>query len=157
MNLNISKIIFILGVIGVVIYITTSLKNPLDSLQVSRDMQRKNDLKRIQTGLNSYYNDHGLYPLNSEQYQIIDTMIILPGTNWEPYIQTFPQDPGSNHYVYIVDLPGRQSYRLYASLEQGAKDPEACQGTPNNKCPFAPLNACGSVCNYGITSPNTSP
>ncbi len=155
-----------------------SLLNPAAQFQKSRDTQRKNDLHQIQTALEQYYQDKGKYPLtsgatpvtpctSSQTYEILNgTACVDWGSSFSPYIQTLPKDPskGQNYVYYSSD---GQSYYLYASLERGANDSNACNS--GNPCStlgttgFPPTNQCGGggsstiQCNYAVTSSNTTP
>ncbi|OGH12278.1 MAG: hypothetical protein A2776_01005 [Candidatus Levybacteria bacterium RIFCSPHIGHO2_01_FULL_40_10] len=82
------------------------------------------------------------------------------GSVWSPYISVLPKDPAvTQNYVYVTSSD-RQSYWLYTALERGAKDPQACNS--GAACLGLAINgisgtACGKTCNYGVSSPNTSP
>jgi hypothetical protein len=76
-----------------------------------------------------------------------------------------PMDPiAQNTYVYYSPATSNgQTYYLYANLETGGLNPQACNkglaclsllaGTAG----FPTANACGGVCNYGVSSANVSP
>ena len=81
---------------------------------------------------------------------------------WQPYMNVIPSDPSAGkNYVYYT-TPNGQSYYLYASLDRGTKDPQACSGV-NGACSEPELStinmqtACGGVCNFGLTSPDKTP
>lgn len=121
--------------------------NPLTQLQRARDAQRKNDLEQVQRGLEQYYNDNNAYPAS-----------LTFGAAWAPYMQKVPQDPENStgkKYIYQQALSG-QGYQLYASLDE-MNDPQLCF-SGGAHCTNAPIgNACGGVCNYGVSSSNASP
>jgi len=105
-------------------------------------------------------------------------------SGWAPYVNLVPTDPtsGFKKFVYYaVDTRGNsgpgtvpQKYYLFTSLEKGPTDPSTCKSTVQ-ACIDNPTNVtdcnCGSVpnsvdcgangkhypCNYGVSSPNTSP
>lgn len=100
------------------------------------------------------------------------------GQEWTEYNTTVPKDPtySSRKYVYwSPPIPGsdffgdpkkyNQSYLLYANLERGSGDPQACKNLVNGECPGISSNSitpnsCGmsvKPCNYGVSSPNKSP
>lgn len=141
--------------------------NPLTQIQKSKDAKRKSDLSQIQKALEIYYQDNGRYPASSSgfvlRYRIIrlDGSIADWGTQFQPYMSTLPKDPtGSKKYVYYNTSIDKQTYYLYANLDRGGNDPQACflTGAP---CSSAVSNGvgpeCGGNCNYGVSSPNVSP
>jgi len=145
--------------------------NPFVQFQKSRDARRKSDLGQIQKALEQYYQDHEQYPPSSgsnngsDSYEIMDTSSNYPpgtpikwgGTTpvWQKYIEVLPKDPDPQKtYAYLTD-PSGQMYWLYASLDRGTKDPDACTG---GICQNIGGANCGSsACNYGVSSPNTNP
>ncbi len=147
--------------------------NPVAQFGKARDAKRKSDLSQIEKALETFYQDNGKYP-DTVSFKIMstkgDNSAADWGTNqWAPYMSTLPKDPsGSRNYVYYSPtdtFTGRQgqSYYLYASLEGGANDSQACN--KGNACVSLTANnlsgtVCGTgvpVCNYGISSPNVSP
>lgn len=74
----------------------------------ARDATRKNDLKRIQASLESYYQENGNYPAKLEDLEKGST----------PYINKLPKDPKTGaDYVYITGGNPPSSYTLEAVLE----------------------------------------
>ncbi|MBI3069821.1 MAG: type II secretion system protein GspG [Candidatus Levybacteria bacterium] len=152
----------VVGTIGILAVAIFVILNPIDQMQKGRDTQRKSDLSEVQKVLEQYYRDNGQYPSHSD-YKIVrlDGSTAEWGEQWMPYMDKLPKDPlESRQYVYYAGsaAESRQSYRLYASLERGKKDPQACAGI----CPGASSagldNVCGGDgCNYGVTSANISP
>jgi len=135
----------------------------MEQFQKSRDARRKSDLSQIQKALETYYNDIGQYPESSSDWKIksdTNTALNWGSSGWQ-YIGTLPKDPsGSLNYVYYSPA-GRQSYYLYANLERGVNDPQACnQGAAcSSAVTFELGTKCGvpsATCNYGISSPNVS-
>lgn len=143
--------------------------NPIEQFRKAQDAKRKSDLAQVQRVLEAYYQDFGKYPAHTTSGTNTFTIntglgedenAILWGEGWSPYMDIVPVDPNSSKfYVYVSDSAnGYQSYRLYASLDRGTNDPDACTGPTG--CPNAP-GGCGleesSYCNFGLTSPNVSP
>lgn len=166
-------LIEVMTVVGVIAFVTVallSIVNPGLQLKKANDTKRKTDLAQIQRGLEVYYNDNGKYPAEalSCNYSILGNNgdfndCIEWGKPWTPYMDIIPQDKGSKKYVYHTTVD-RQSYYLYASLENTGQNSGICpfnSGTGNNQCPNVPIGAtCGGsndICNYGVSSPNTSP
>ncbi|OGH23666.1 MAG: hypothetical protein A2629_03155 [Candidatus Levybacteria bacterium RIFCSPHIGHO2_01_FULL_41_15] len=142
-----------------------SVIDPVGQLQKSRDAERKSDLKELQKALELYYQDYGIYP-SQTSYKILN---LNWGNPWGPYLPTLPQDPSSTRkYIYYTPSDG-QSYWLYASLEK-TDDPQLCPNldVTNKECPSIGTNitgytvkSCGTSndkpCNFGLSSPNTTP
>lgn len=161
------KLLMAVVVIGVLTSATIVFVNPVAQIQKANDAKRKSDLAQIQKALETFYQSNGKYPATTAiaslpNYSIIglDGNVVSWGSAWEPYMDTLPKDPNSSkNYVYISTSSG-QTYYIYASLNRGVNDPQACfsNGDP---CSSAVANsmttACGGNCNYGVSSPNVSP
>jgi type II secretion system protein G len=157
-------LIELIVVIGVMVILASSvfaILDPVGQLQKANDGKRKADLSGVQKSLEQYYQDFGRYPASS-QNEIVDfkTNTPLPwGSSWQPYMNELPADPtNTRKYIYVV-RSDMQAYWIYASLERDT-DPSVCNkggacvslisnGVANN--------ACGTTCNYGVSSPNVSP
>jgi len=157
------------GVFTILASIVLVTVNPLEQFRKAQDSKRKSDLAQTQRALESYYQDFGKYPAYTTTGQNTYTINIGSGEDanavkwgdtWSPYMDIVPVDPNSSKfYLYWSDSSNNyQSYRLYASLDRGSNDPDACVGTSG--CSGAP-GGCGIdasyVCNFGVTSPNISP
>lgn len=156
------ELLVVIAMIGILTSIAIGILNPGAQLAKGNDSRRKSDLAQISKAIEQYYSDHGRYPGYSVNYQIVDDDAsvgsIAWGGSWPPsYMDVVPKDPvSSKSYVYYSDSNG-QSYWLYASLDRAVQDSQHCMAN-GSKCANAPADAtCGSVCSYGISSPNTSP
>lgn len=159
------ELLVVIGILGILAAAMLAIINPLAQLQKSNDAHRKTDLESMQRALELYYQDNGSYPTSSGSYTLyINNVAILWGSSWKPYINTLPKDPvASNTYVYYSPAAsGGQTYYLYANLQRSSSDAQACNS--GNACKtilggggFPGANACGGVCNYGVSSPNVSP
>ncbi|MBI2074535.1 MAG: prepilin-type N-terminal cleavage/methylation domain-containing protein [Candidatus Levybacteria bacterium] len=157
------ELIVVIGIISILSAAIIAIIDPLSQFQKANDARRKSDLSQIQKVLEQYYQDNGRYPdydLSSFKLKNLDGDIVDWGSSWSPYMDVLPKDPsGSRNYVYYSE--NGQSYWLYASLERGAKDPQACSGgvcpSLGKKSGFPIANSCGQTCNYGVSSPNVSP
>lgn len=142
--------------------------NPLAQFQKAQDAKRKGDLSQIQKAVETYYQDNGRYPASSAValiYRIkrLDGTTADWGQEFQPYMSILPKDPlSTKNYVYYSSLAG-QTYYLYASLDRGTNDPQACMGgfcqsLSSNGISYS---ACGElngdICDYGVSSPNASP
>lgn len=152
------ELITALGVFAILAAAAMVVLDPVEQFNKSADTRRKADLAQVQKALEIYYQDFGRYP------PAFQNRISLDGTgntdiNWgesfSPYMDVLPLDPKTaKNYAYWTDTTG-QSYALYASLDRGAKDPQACNG--GALCSGATGITCGGICNYGVTSSNISP
>ncbi|OGH07960.1 MAG: hypothetical protein A2W22_06860 [Candidatus Levybacteria bacterium RBG_16_35_11] len=160
------ELIIVIAVIAIISTVVMTAVNPIAQFQKANDGRIKSDLAQLQRALESYYEDNGRYP-TSVDFEI--QTIADPGVGnnwgdpWTPYMDFLPKSPGSRTYAYFATDDG-QSYFLYANLERGAYDPQACKGV-NNVCDGSNQeaggpsleSACGGICNYGVTSPNENP
>lgn len=153
------ELILVAGIFGLFALGIMAVANPSQQVLKANDARRKADLAQIQRGLEAYYQDNGRYPA-SQNNKIYTTAPLNWGSSWQPYMNILPKDPSSSRvYVYYATSDG-QSYILYASLERGAKDPQAC----NNGDPCSSLSmygiaptACGGTCNYAVASADINP
>lgn len=137
------EILLVISILGVLAIGIMVLLNPIEFFKKSRDTQRKTDLTAVQKTLEAYFNDHGSYPVNTADYKIPGTSW---GGQWGEYLQKLPKDPTTNTYVYVSD--GR-FYKLFASLERGRYDAQACNN--GDACSDAPTpTACGGICNFSL-------
>lgn len=143
--------------------------DPVAQFQKANDAKRKSDLNQIQKALETYYQDMGKYPdtdrTDKTNYKIkgLDGNAVEWGTSWLPYMSVLPKDPASTKHYEYFSLLG-QTYFIFASLDRGGKDPQACQRLPGvfecrNADLLNPKRYCGgsTICDYGVSSPNTRP
>jgi type II secretion system protein G len=159
------EIIVVLGLLGIIIATVLATLNPFTQLQKSNDAHRKGDLESLQHALEMSYQDNGRYPTSTASFQIQNgSSAVAWGSSWQPYITIVPKDPiAGNTYIYYSPASSNgQTYYLYANLQRGANDPQACN--KGNACAsigsavgFPSANACGGICNYGVSSTNVSP
>lgn len=160
------ELIVVIGIISILSMAVLTILDPFSQFEKANDARRKDDLTQIQKALETYYGDHGRYPayiISGTSYEIKSdaNTAVAWGSSWPPYMDVVPQDPASSQsYAYYSDPNTGQSYWLYASLNRGNKDPQACNG--GNACTSLgnngiPSTACGGTCNFGLSSPNTSP
>lgn len=169
------ELVVSIGILAILAVFVLAQLNPVEQFKKARDGERKSDISQIQKALEQYYQDHGSYPTSTNVYKIQDfsgNPVDWGGASgWTPYLNVVPADPDNTRsYVYYAFNSG-QSYRLYASLERGPSDVSTCQASVTNcrnnptsvqycSCTGIPVGAtCGSgkVCNYGVSSPNTTP
>ena len=139
----------------------------------SRDSRRKNDLATIAKALEVYNNDHySTYPYPADDSGQIkgcntDADPTETACAWGAafqhkdtnpdtvYLISLPDDPSTGQDYYYDAAVNRKSYQLYSRLENTA-DPAVPKDVDNNPQNYGV--SCGaSNCNYGISSPNTTP
>lgn len=157
------ELLVVIGTIGILSVALLATLNPIEQIQKGKDAKRKSDLAQVAKALEIYYQDRGRYPAHSTPsplYRIVrlDGTAAAWGEAFDPYMSKLPQDENQAR-TYLYYAPDPQRFYLFASLERGAKDQQACNG--GLACLNVPQNVfCGSsrfVCNYGISSSNTSP
>ncbi len=162
------ELILVAAIFGILAAGIIALTDPRNQYLKANDARRKSDLAQIQRSLEAYYHDYGSYPESSADRKIrVGGTSIEWGSSWQPYMNVLPADPtGERRYVYY-STPDRQTYALYASLERGGKDPDACNkgnaclnmtarfGIPSTACSVN--NDPNIICNYGVTSSDYSP
>jgi type II secretion system protein G len=127
------ELITVIGVLGVLSAIILAVVNPLEQFNKSQDSKRKQDLAQVQRALEVYYNDFHRYPpvyqgsnINEISTDGTSNTAIAWGHSWSPYMDVLPIDPkAAKNYAYWSDSTG-QSYAIYASLDRGSHDPQAC-------------------------------
>lgn len=167
-GLSLIELIIIVAFVSALVFIGSKVINPFIEIQRNNDEIRKKDLAKIQQGIENYYQQFGVYPSNPDTHDFrikgfkTDHPVIDWGEDWKPFVDILPKDPAfpSKKYVYYSTYDG-QVYYLYASLDRGSNDSDACK-KDGSKCTNAPdlpdkKNACGGVCNYGVSSRNVTP
>lgn len=174
------ELVIVIAILAILAVFALAALNPLQQFRKARDGTRKSDLTQIQRALEQYYQDHGNYPPSyTGSYTITDfngNSVAWGGANgWPPYMNLVPKDVNSDRtYVYYAAGSSPQKYQLYAALEMGPNDPQTCKATVANcqkfpestvycTCSGVPVGVnCGAngtnhPCNYGVSSPNTTP
>lgn len=156
------ELVVVIAILGILAIGLVMMINPMAQIQKANDSRRMSDLEQMQKALQLYYQDYGTYPAEDGASYLIkmkptDANGIAWGGSFAPYMPTLPKDPSNYSYVYMSNDP--QSYYLYAHLEASANASHTCNSNLTENCSKAPSGtACGGgVCNYGVSSPNTSP
>lgn len=156
------ELLVVTGMIAAIISGLVLLLNPVQKMAQTNDAKRKSDLAQLQRALEIYYQDYGRYPASTSSYRISGANW---GASWAQYMARMPADPKSGRtYVYYNPNSGAcangQCYYVFAALE-APRDPQMCFPASGAACAAAVSNsisnACGGVCNFGVSSPNTSP
>lgn len=162
-GITLIELLIVSGVIAVLVTGVVVIINPLQKIGQANDSKRKADIAQLQRALEIYYQDNGQYPASTGSNSITDANW---GDPWQPYMAVVPKDPSNGqNYVYYTPTTGTcnnyQCYYIYANLQRGKNDPQACSPGTGNACTNAVTytlsNSCGGICNYGVSSPNTSP
>ncbi len=144
--------IFAAGIIAII--------NPKQQIYKSHDARRKADLLAVSQAIESYYHDNGSYPSSIGGKIAINGVAKSWANPWQPYMNVLPKDPVTDRNYYYVSVSSGQGYVLYASLERGSADPQACNGgqaCANMSTYSVAPTACGTTCNYGVTSSDINP
>lgn len=113
---TIIELLVVIVVIAILIALT--LPNLFGLQRRARDDTRKNDLKNVQSALETYFNDNNAYPA------ALSSLV-------SNYINAIPKDPKGTNYTYAPAPAGCTtactSYTLSAQLEN-TSDPQAGAG-----------------------------
>jgi len=169
LGFSLLRTMVIIVTIAVIMGAAFYLIDPITRSQKAKDNKRKSDLAQIQEILRKYYRNFGKYPQNPGDCRkdvsfckIVgfdpNNPVVEWGGSFKPYLDILPKDPGGKTYIYLSDSD-RQVYYLYASLDR-EEDFQACNG--GRACVSLTArgldaNACGGICNYGVSSPNVRP
>ena len=151
--LELMIVIVILGVL------TTLISgNFLNSLKRGRDTRRKTDLQNIQKALELFYEDKKTYPtfnIFATDGALCETQVSSScGSTEKIYMQKVPTDVTSACEYLYVSGDGTQ-YKLYSIIEN---DEDRGQGViQSDDGGYASTNCGCGVCEFGVSSSNTSP
>lgn len=155
------EIMIVMVLLGILVTMVTG--SFTSSSRRGRDNRRKSDLHNIQTALEAYMSDKGVYPESSVDGEIVGCGfsgseicgwgMAFVDQNDTVYMVKLPDDPVSAQRYYYVSTP--TSYYLYAKLENIHDD-----GDGVNQSGYSGIicNTDGvTECTYGISSTNVSP
>ncbi|RJQ37038.1 prepilin-type N-terminal cleavage/methylation domain-containing protein [Candidatus Microgenomates bacterium] len=152
------EMIVVVAIFAIISTLTILVIGPRAQLQKANDAKRQNDLQKIKTSLDAFYNDHNKYPLALGE---------LSSGN---YIKSIPKDPScpktgtcSKDYVYLAENNNSnpQWFTLFSSKE--SKDlapncPYVCAGVDSsvyNFCSFE--GSVSSPCTLASATPSCTP
>lgn len=153
------EVILVIAIIALIIVsypLTFNLKNQVGKGQ---DTQRKNDLTRLKSSLEDFYNDNERYPTpdeicfdsNGQTTCNICGKVETPA-EFAEYLPVLPCDPeyASKTYLYHVDNVTHPSwYRIYTKLSNAADPASAASGCTHG-CGLGPFYDYS----WGVSSPN---
>ena len=97
------ELIIVTAILGILAGLVLFTLNPFTQLAKARDAQRQNDIKQLQSALDTYYNDNNYYPSTSNPW--------LTSNDLGPqYIKKIPVDPEGKVYVYLEDPSSRPQW-----------------------------------------------
>lgn len=154
------ELILVAGIFAVFAGAIVAIINPKQQIYKSHDARRKADLTSVTQALEAYYHDNGAYPDSIGGRIVVDSVAKSWGNPWQPYMNILPKDPEGSREYYYVSVSSGQGYIVYASLERGSTDPQACnlgQACANMGSYNVDADACGGVCNYAVSSSDINP
>jgi prepilin-type N-terminal cleavage/methylation domain-containing protein len=141
-------LIELLVVISLIAVLTTLIAANLNAARErGRDAARKSDIRNIQTALRLYYNDKGIFPANTTNYNIAGctdgTQACSWGSIWSIgsviYMSVLPKDPISTMSYGYQQTDDGEGYTLDACLENQSDD----------KCQII-TGVCSGQCTYRV-------
>lgn len=143
------ELLVVIAMIGVMLSFLFLLLNPFKQIEKARDAQRQQNLKQINSALDTYYNDNNCFPLS-----------LSFGSAWQQgsavYMKKIPQDPncasGSSCYAYITDTTSNcPAWNiLFTKIYQSSVNVSTCALEQLSNC--LPLNYAQSGYNYCVLS-----
>jgi general secretion pathway protein G len=100
------ELLVVIIMLGVLATFTIMTLDPMTQIQKGQNAQREEDLKQLNSALDTYYNDNNCYPQSAGN-------IPAPGNSWTSsdgktvYMKKVPGDPSANsgwqNYAYVTD------------------------------------------------------
>jgi type II secretion system protein G len=140
------ELLVVIGIIGVLSGVL--LANFVGVRQRARDGIRKSDLRQIQSALELYRSDQGVYP--TTLYTVCNSSLQNPPANTVTYMQKIPCDPSSTvstAILYSYSSAGA-TYTLTACLEN-QNDSQGDKDTGGNNI----HGSCGALWQYTLQNP----
>jgi prepilin-type N-terminal cleavage/methylation domain-containing protein len=133
------ELLTVVGILAILALAIFLVLDPLTQIQKAYDSRRKADLRKLQTALEDYYNDHNAYPA--------DLNDLAPD-----YLTDVPTDPSTKAAYDYYPAGGGKSYRIYVELGND-QDPSIAEVGCDSGCGPGGGTAGGSCAyNYGVTS-----
>ncbi|MEK7605961.1 MAG: type II secretion system protein GspG [Patescibacteria group bacterium] len=150
------ELLIVISIIGILTALLTA--NFVGVRQRARDAQRKSDIRQIQSALELYRSDNGVYPVRQSTYRLNDTSACTTSQaftyNNTTYAKKVPCDPlgtsgyNSGNYYFYTDATGT-TYTLATCLENGNdSDTNTTQSAPSPSG-----GTCSSGKYYVVTNP----
>lgn len=129
------EVILVIALVGVLGTALIVLINPGQQFKRARDVERKSDIRQIQSALELYRADNSAYPAALPNCDAPFT-----GTNGATYLQKLPCDPKNTTTKYQYTLNGN-TYTLIACLEDTINQSGlGTQGCASDRVPFTVNN-----------------
>jgi prepilin-type N-terminal cleavage/methylation domain-containing protein len=165
------ELLVVMVIIGILAGIVGS--NFVSSQMKGRDTKRKSDLAQIAKAVEFYTNDHGNYPegISGSIYgcgteatavcvwgeKFYDGNETVDEADDTIYMGELPKDVSSGRSYYYMTSADKLKFWLYARLEN-EKDINLNFDDDGNVLYYSGTDCGGGdLCNYGISSPNTTP
>lgn len=162
------ELLVVMAILGVLV---TLIAGGFRTAQMrGRDAARKSDLGQIASAFELFQSDYKTYPAVNSDGKILACPydpITKTGDDcsWgddimsdgkTTYMTKVPEDPTSGQeYVYVSPGTGNKKFQLFARLEN-PNDQNCLEGDCANS-PVAVTCGSGLVCNFAVTSSNTTP
>jgi type II secretory pathway pseudopilin PulG len=156
--------LIVIVILGILITLTIIALNPLVQIQKSQDAQRKEDVKQLNSALDTFYNDKNCYP----QAVTVPQPTLPPpvsGTYWANpintatiYMQKVPIDPsvasGWPNYAYVTDKTDNcpQWNVIFAKVTNAGNNTSGDNTQASTLCPLVNIDNCLP---QGFNTPNS--
>lgn len=106
--------------LGILVGLILFTINPIEQLAKAKDTQRQNDMKQLQTALDTFYNDRNCYPIAAGDFLSTDELDYN-------YIKDIPIDPDGRGYAYLEDSASCPQWNaLFTRLDSLPEDETSC-------------------------------
>lgn len=109
------ELLVVIVIIGIIAAMTTVALNGVRAK--ARDTKRIADIRNLQSALEIYKNDNGVYPT----YATSGTALVANGQTYLAKVPTAPTNTGSDVYTY-TSTTGGTSYSIAYNLEKGVEN-----------------------------------
>lgn len=129
LGFSLVELLVSISIISILISSALFILRPQDYLKRSRDSRRQSDLKVIQTALEQYYANSGIYPVASPL--TTPSWTVGPTT----YLRSVPKDPsGGGNYCYATLPSGYETCAFFEGGVPAGFTPPASCGASFNGC-----------------------
>ena len=127
------ELLIVISILSILTALLLLTLNPMTQIQKGQDAKRQQDLKEINTALDTYYNDHNYYPAT------------LTELSAGMYIKKVPSDPqsanGWQDYDYVTDGAAHPQWNvIFAKVN--FPNPNCPASVDRSSCSKSSLTAC---------------